>query len=230
MRNGAAPDAAVAAMASTQGRSRASLAYEGANVLDAPAEIWQDVRGVFGWRHPVDTGRVTYEYGMSNKGARVHRPVEQHGVLRRGCRASSAPFPVHGSDEAHILSWFDGAARWQRWQPHERSGCSGAALIAARAWRPSPLRRSCCGCCLPSALCVSVRRLPRMPPRQPHRSRARACCSTASRVGVDRVQSVMVKQSFIRRLLGYCELSLGKIDAAAENSDDQQKASGSRGS
>ena len=30
-------------------------------------------------------------------------------------------------------------------------------------------------------------------------------------VDVDRVQSVMVKQSFIRRLLGYCELSLGKI-------------------
>ena len=36
------------------------------NVLDAPAELWNDVRGVFGGMH-VDTGRVTYEYGMSNK-------------------------------------------------------------------------------------------------------------------------------------------------------------------
>src|SRR5699024_8932969 len=43
-------------------------------------------------------------------------------------------------------------------------------------------------------------------------------------VSVDRVQSVIVKQSFIRRLLGYCELSLGKIDAAAEGSDEQQKS------
>jgi putative membrane protein len=39
----------------------------------------------------------------------------------------------------------------------------------------------------------------------------------------------MVKQSFIRRLLGYCELSLGKIDAAAENSDDQQKGLSQQG-
>ena len=36
------------------------------NVLDAPAELWNDVRGVFGGMH-VDTGRITYEYGMSNK-------------------------------------------------------------------------------------------------------------------------------------------------------------------
>ena len=35
-------------------------------MLDAPAELWNDVRGVFGGMH-VDTGRVTYEYGMSNK-------------------------------------------------------------------------------------------------------------------------------------------------------------------
>ena len=65
VRNGAAPDAAVAAMASAAGVPAQAL-HEGANVLDAPAEIWQDVRGVFGGA-AVDTGRVTYEYGMSNK-------------------------------------------------------------------------------------------------------------------------------------------------------------------
>lgn len=36
------------------------------NVLDAPAELWNDVRGVFGGMH-VDTGRITYEYGMSTR-------------------------------------------------------------------------------------------------------------------------------------------------------------------
>lgn len=48
-------------------------------------------------------------------------------------------------------------------------------------------------------------------------------------VDVDRVQSVVVKQSFIRRLMGYCELSLGKIDAAAENSNEQNNGLNTRG-
>ena len=40
-------------------------------------------------------------------------------------------------------------------------------------------------------------------------------------VDVDRVQSVIVKQGVIRRLLGYCELSLGKIDATDTSQGDQ---------
>ena len=48
-------------------------------------------------------------------------------------------------------------------------------------------------------------------------------------VDVDRVQSVMVKQSFIRRLLGR-ELSLGQDRCGGSRSDDQQKASASKGS
>ena len=39
-------------------------------------------------------------------------------------------------------------------------------------------------------------------------------------VSIDRVQSVVIKQSFIRRLLGYCEVSLGKIDAASGDGSD----------
>ena len=34
-------------------------------------------------------------------------------------------------------------------------------------------------------------------------------------MSVDRVQSVIVKQSFIRRIFGFCELSLGKVDASS---------------
>ena len=33
-------------------------------------------------------------------------------------------------------------------------------------------------------------------------------------VDVDRVRTVVIKQSFVRRLIGYCELSVGKIDSA----------------
>jgi putative membrane protein len=42
-------------------------------------------------------------------------------------------------------------------------------------------------------------------------------------VDIDRVQSVIIKQSFIRRLIGYCELSLGKIDAVEASSKDSQE-------
>lgn len=42
-------------------------------------------------------------------------------------------------------------------------------------------------------------------------------------IDIDRVQSVVVKQSFIRRLLGYCELSLGKIDAGVSEDSSSQK-------
>ena len=44
-------------------------------------------------------------------------------------------------------------------------------------------------------------------------------------VSIARVQSVTVKQSLIRRLLGYCEISLGKIDAAT-GEESQQKQNG----
>jgi len=38
----------------------------------------------------------------------------------------------------------------------------------------------------------------------------------SSGIDIARVQSVEVRQSFIRRLIGYCEISLGRIDAAGE--------------
>lgn len=42
-------------------------------------------------------------------------------------------------------------------------------------------------------------------------------------VDIDRVQSVVIKQTFIRRLIGYCELSLSKIDAASSEDESQNK-------
>ncbi len=40
-----------------------------------------------------------------------------------------------------------------------------------------------------------------------------------SGIDIDRIQSLVVKQSFIRRLMGYCEVSLGRINASG--GDDQ---------
>ncbi|MCL2529243.1 MAG: PH domain-containing protein [Coriobacteriia bacterium] len=44
-------------------------------------------------------------------------------------------------------------------------------------------------------------------------------------VDIDRVQSVIIKQSFLRKLIGYCEVSLGKIDALT----DVQKQNNTQG-
>ncbi len=41
-------------------------------------------------------------------------------------------------------------------------------------------------------------------------------------VSIDRIQSVIVKQTFVRKLMGYCELSLGKVDAAGPEDQSNQ--------
>lgn len=48
---------------------------------------------------------------------------------------------------------------------------------------------------------------------------------TRQSISIQRVQAVVVKQSVIRRLIGYCEVSLDKIDAAASDDAGQQKNS-----
>ena len=51
-----------------------------------------------------------------------------------------------------------------------------------------------------------------------------------SGIDIERVQSIEIRQSFIRRLIGYCELSLGRIDTASEqnkgNNDSKMNAKG----
>ncbi|MFR4802184.1 MAG: PH domain-containing protein [Eggerthellaceae bacterium] len=44
-------------------------------------------------------------------------------------------------------------------------------------------------------------------------------------VDVDRVQTVVIKQSFVRRLIGYCELSVGKIDSLSTEDSNAQSSS-----
>lgn len=41
-----------------------------------------------------------------------------------------------------------------------------------------------------------------------------------SGIDVQRVQSVIIRQSFIRRCMGYCEVGLGRIDASSESSSN----------
>ena len=223
VQNGAAPEAAAAAVAVAAGVAP-QQAHEDANILDAPAEIWQDVRGVFGGA-AVDTGRVTYEYGMSNKelvftglsnntaffvvvigiiGAVTQFMGEMAPIL------SGTMEPLVGNVVATSVQLFGG----------NLIAAGVAAFLAASLvlWLLSAI-----GACISYGGFRACRRDNRIEVEHgllQHRFQG---------VDVDRVQSVVVKQSFIRRLLGYCELSLGKIDAAAEGSEDQQKSLNQQG-
>ncbi len=164
---GAAPDAAVAAMAwSASGRSRASRCGRGRQCAGrSRRDLAGRARRVR--RAAVDTGRVTYEYGMSNKEL-VFTGLSNNTAFFVVLSASSAPFP------SSWVRWrpsspVDGAARWQRCATSVRLfggnliAAGVATLVAASLalWLLSP-----------SALRL-VRRLPRMSPRQPHRGGAR---------------------------------------------------------
>ena len=189
------------------------------NVLDAPAEIWTDVRGVFGGS-AVDTGKVTYEYGLSNKEL-LFTGLSNNtafvlvilGILGGAAQFASQMAPVLTGMVDPIVGQFVLLSGQLFGGNLVAAGVALVLVIAAVMWLLSIV-----GSAISFGGFRACRRDNRIEVERgllQHQFQG---------VSVDRVQSVIVKQSFIRRLLGYCELSLGKIDAAAESSDEQQKS------
>ena len=189
------------------------------NVLDAPAEIWTDVRGVFGGS-AVDTGKVTYEYGLTNKEL-LFTGLSNNtafvlvilGILGGAAQFASQMAPVLTGMVDPLVGQFMLLSGQLFGGNLVAAGVALVLVIAAVMWLLSIVG---------SAISFGGFRACR---RDNRREVERGLLQHQFQgVSVDRVQSVIVKQSFIRRLLGYCELSLGKIDAAAESSDEQQKS------
>lgn len=194
------------------------------NVLDAPAEIWTDVRGVFGGA-AVDTGKVSYEYGLSNKEL-VLTGLSNNtafalvivGILGFVAQLVGSIAPVVAGNLDPLV----GRVVTLSSQLFGGSLIAGAVTIAVVAiaflWLISII-----GTCISFGGFRARRRDSRIEVEHgllQHRFQG---------VDIQRVQSVVVKQSFIRRLFGYCELSLGKIDAASENQQGQQKSLNQQG-
>ncbi|WP_080800467.1 PH domain-containing protein [Arabiibacter massiliensis] len=214
---------APAAAAASQAAAPAS-AHPLNNVLDAPAEIWDDVRGVFGGAG-VDTGRVTYEYGLTNKELVFTGLSNNTGflVVVIGIVGGLSQFvgqmapivagvaePVVGNMVSMSVKLFGGNAI--------AAGVAAFMLGAVVLWALSAV-----GTCLAFGGFRARRRDSRIEVERgllQHQFQG---------VDIDRVQSVVVRQSFIRRLLGYCELSLGKIDAVSDNQDAQQQSQTQQG-
>lgn len=187
------------------------------NVLDMPAEIVQDVRGVFGGM-AFDTGEVTYEYGLSNKeliltglSNNTVFALIVFGILGAVAQLASefAPLltgtfePIVGNVVVASTRLFGGNII--------AAGVTAVIVVMCIIWVLSVI-----GACISYGGFRACRRGSRIEIERgllQHHFQG---------VDIDRVQSVIVKQSFVRRLVGYCELSLGKIDAAASGSDEQQ--------
>lgn len=195
------------------------LPHGDGNVLDAPAEIWQDVRGVFGGA-AVDTGKVTYEYGMSNKEL-IFTGLSNNtaffvvvvGIIGAVTQFFSQIAPILSGPMEPLVGNVVGMSAKLFGGNIIAAGVAAFLLASVVLWAVSAI-----GSCVSYGGFRACRRDSRIEVEHgllQHRFQG---------VDVDRVQSVVVKQSFIRRLLGYCELSLGKIDAAAEGSEDQQKS------
>ena len=189
------------------------------NVLDAPAERWTDVRGVFGGS-AVDTGKVTYEYGLTNKEL-LFTGLSNNtafvlvilGILGGAAQFASQMAPVLTGMVDPLVGQFMLLSGQLFGGNLVAAGVALVLVIAAVMWLLSIV-----GSAISFGGFRACRRDNRIEVERgllQHQFQG---------VSVDRVQSVIVKQSFIRRLLGYCELSLGKIDAAAESSDEQQKS------
>lgn len=186
------------------------------NVLDMPADLWDDIGGVFAGQS-VDTGVVSFEYGLTNKeliltglSNNTAFALVLIGVLSMigqlfGMALDVAPGATNaiGHAVATGSAWAVGAVT-----------AAGAALVmgvVVLIWLLSAV-----------ATCVSYggfkarRRGNRIEVEHgllQHRFRG---------VDIDRVQSVTVRQSFIRRLLKCCEISVGKVEAVAESDGSQQ--------
>lgn len=203
------------------------------NVLDVADEILSDVRGVFGGDE-VATGRVSYETGLSNKElllASISGSAGSFGVVFAGMLGLVAFFePVI---ESGIMTWLEAEYRGMP-LPSDATfdealasiagGAMTSAFWAVALWTALGL----CALWLVSLIATCVHYGGFKARRRESRIEVEygLLQRTFHGVDIDRVQSVIIKQSFIRRLIGYCELSLGKIDSSTSDKDAKAPSQG----
>lgn len=206
------------------------------NVLDGADEVLQDIRGVFGGEE-VATGSVSYETGLSNKellfaglsGAAGHFGVIIAGIIGVASFAAQV-------FESSIQSWTEDAVEGMvAGTALEGASSSDAASVlggvfSAVAWEVALWAVLCVLALWAFSVVGSVVQYGGFRVRR-RENRIEVEHGLLQRafhgVDVDRVQTVIIKQSFVRRLIGYCELSVGKIDSL--NTDDSNAQSSVRG-
>lgn len=178
------------------------------NILDVPAGVWDSVRGVFGGDQ-VQMGRVTFEYGLSNKEliftgltnntAFIAVVLTLIGVIAQVASMFITPYPGYSESLLELAADLGVSLLGDNLVVVL---VVAFAVVAVVVWLFSAV-----------GVCINYGGF-----------RARRCDNRievergllqhrVQGVDVSRVQYVKVRQSVICRLLGYCELSLGKVDA-----------------
>ncbi|WP_276683806.1 PH domain-containing protein [Slackia piriformis] len=225
---------ASAAFAAADARVASTAAQLSGNVLDGADEVLQDIRGVFGGEE-VATGSVSYETGLSNKelffaglsGAAGHFGVIIAGII------GVASF-VAQIFESSIQAWTEDAVEGMI----AGTALEGASPDAAASVVGGAFNTFAWEVALWAVLCVialwafsvvgSVVQYGGFRVRR-RENRIEVEHGLLQRsfhgVDVDRVQTVVIKQSFVRCLIGYCELSVGKIDSLSTEDSNAQSSS-----
>lgn len=188
------------------------------NVLDVGAEAWSQVGGVFAGPAQ-DTGRVTYEYGLTNKELFFAGLSNTTSVGLIFAGLVVGVLQIVGFIFAVMGDAADGAVESALVFAGSQASAyligavsAGIIVLVLVLWVFSAL-----GSYIGYGGFKARRRNNRIEVEYG------LLQHTFQGIDIDRVQSVVVKQSFIRRLLGYCELSLGKIDAGTDEDSSNQK-------
>lgn len=194
------------------------------NILDVGAEVWDDMRGVFAG-DAVYMGQSSYEYCLTNKELVFTGLSNNTGFVLAIIGVLATVFQVVGgvmdvvgdaagavANTAYVVgsSIFGGNL--------VLLGIVACIVVVVALWAISVA-----GTCIQYGGFKARRRGNRIEVEHgllQHHIRG---------VDVDRVQSVVIKQSVVRRFLGYCELSLGKIDANDSAQGDQGQSISQQG-
>lgn len=216
---GAPAPAAAAPTAPTAPIGSDAAAAEGGNVLDAGTAVWDAMgHGAFAGQ-AVDEGAVSYEYGLTNKEL-VFTGLSNNTafvvailvVLGAVLQMVSLVGDLVPEADDMMGSAFDSLAASAAAGPLVALAIGGIIAIAVVVWLVSIV-----GACISYGGFRARRRGDRIEVERgllQHQIQG---------VSIGRVQSVVVKQSLVRRIMGYCEVSLGKIDAATGDEAKQKQ-------
>lgn len=191
------------------------------NVFDVGDQAWREFGGVFA-EQPVQNQAPSFEYGLTNKEIFLTGISNSGGVVAGivgsiiAFFASVIPFlGIFFSKAAEYVDFGNdadiSALIMSMLGPFVPVVVIGFILVALVIWAIASL-----AACLQFGGFRARRRGSRI---EVERGLLQ---HNAISLDIERVQSVIIKQSFIRRLVGYCEISLGKVNAveAASSSND----------
>ncbi len=206
-----------------QSYESANPAESDQNVLDMPAALWNEFNGVFGGEQ-VDTGVVTYECGLSNK------ELILTGISNNTAIAAVVVTVLLGVAQivSLVAELFPSTVDFALDSYLNDTisldpfaivlGAGMLFLLVLFIWGLSAI-----------ATCISyggfhVRR------RDQRIEVERGLLQHQFHgVDVDRIQVITIRQSIIKRMLGYCELVVGKVEAATESNDSSEQANLAQG-